>query len=155
KTLARIVPGLPYAGPVSGGGGARPHLPFAAGGAPGPGGRADRQPRGPPGKGQAPARAGAPSGGPAAALPAVADPAVHVAAVEAERRIQAVRDQARGGVREDGLFRVLVQHVVRAQGEGPVRGRPEADRGVQGPLRVVGLVLRRVGEVAAGELAVT
>src|SRR5690606_7226535 len=98
KTLARIVPGLPYAGPVSSGGGARPHLPFAAGGAPGPGGRADRQPRGPPGKGKAPARDGAPSGGPAAALPAVADPAVHVAAVEAERRIQAVRDQARGGV---------------------------------------------------------
>src|SRR5690606_13044578 len=90
-----------------------------------------RGPRGQSGpKGKAPAMPGPPWGADRARLPGVANPAVHVAAVEAERRVQAVRDHAGGGVHEDRLLRVLVQHVVRAQGEGPAGGRAEAHRGV-------------------------
>src|SRR5690606_16848790 len=93
---------------------------------------------------------------PAAASPGVGDPAVHVRTVEAGRRLAAVRELVVVGVGGDGAVRVLVEQVVRAHGQRPPVARLEACRGVDDPLRAVGLVEVRVAALAhaRGELTV-
>src|SRR5690606_6167165 len=72
--------------------------------------------------------------------PLVGDPPVHVCPVEAGRRLAAVRELVVVGVGRDGAVRVLVQQVVRAQGQRPLVAGLEAGRGVDDPRVSIGLV---------------
>src|SRR5690606_111826 len=86
-------------------------------------------------------------------LPAVAHFAVHERAVEPEWRLGAVWQPGAPAGTGDAQVGVGIEHVVAAQGEGPV-GEAVAEGQVQGPLRAVGLVAAGVGGAAiSGELA--
>ncbi|KAG1445229.1 hypothetical protein G6F57_017624 [Rhizopus arrhizus] len=98
---------------------------------------------------------GLPASGRHYRLPGVLDAAVHIRAVEAERRVVAVGQHAEGGVLQVfGAVRVLVQQVVRAHGQGPVAARLVAGRGIHHPGVAIGLVAQRGGRIAHREFAV-
>src|SRR5690606_23096047 len=89
-------------------------------------------------------------------LPAVADTPIHIGAVEAERRLAVVRELADGRVAVEVLVGILVEDVVRAQGQGPAVRGAIADRGVEQPFGIEGLVARgqRGAGLARGVVAV-
>src|SRR5690606_16970831 len=89
-------------------------------------------------------------------LPAVADTPVHIGTVEAERRLAVVRELADGRVEVEVFVRVLVEDVVRAQGQGPAVRGAIAHGCVEQPFGIEGLVAcgQRGGGLARGVVAV-